>query len=133
MAKPDLCQSRAQAGGLYSSPRVPKKRLAYLLSHRSMQSAHCFWVSRRGLKPTRSVVHVAVTAGTAASRPASTTPTLSPVMIARASFAGWRRSDKGEINRDLLLEQLLVVGTLDGGLRFVERRVLDQDIALETH
>lgn len=78
-----------------------------------------------------SVFHVfAVAARAPAPRPASTTSALPPVMIASTSFAGRRRPHKGEVDGNLLLEELFVVCALDCSLGFVEGGVLDEDVSL---
>jgi hypothetical protein len=56
---------------------------------------------------------------------------LSAVVVARAALGGWRWSHESELDRDLLLEELVAVGALDGGLGFVEGGEFDEDVALE--
>ena len=51
-------------------------------------------------------------------------------MVARASLGSWWWPYEGEVNGDLLLEELLTVGALDGCLCFIQRSVLNEDVAL---
>jgi len=53
-------------------------------------------------------------------------------MIPRPSLASRRRPHKRKVDRDLLLQQLHVIGVLDGGFGFVEGRIFDEDVALHS-
>jgi hypothetical protein len=57
---------------------------------------------------------------------------LSPVVIARTALAGGRWAYESKLDGDLLLEELVAIGALDGGLCFVEGGVFDEDVALES-
>jgi hypothetical protein len=60
-----------------------------------------------------------------ASRTArSATPTSAAAAAASAPFAWWR-THKGKVHVDCLVEQLRLVGTVNGGACLGERRVLD--------
>jgi hypothetical protein len=78
-----------------------------------------------------SIVHVlSITSRTPTPRPGSTPPALSPVVIARTALGGGWRSYESKFDGDLLLEELVAIGTLDGSLCFVEGGVFDEDVAL---
>ena len=77
------------------------------------------------------VVHVvAVSPRASASRSACAAPALLPVVIAGSALASRWGAHKGKVDRDLLLEQLLAVGALDGGLGLVEGGVFNENVAL---
>jgi hypothetical protein len=78
------------------------------------------------------VVHiVAITSRASASRSASTAPALLPVVIAGPALSSRWGTHKGKVDGDLLLKQLLAVGTLDGGVGFVEGGVFNENVALQ--
>jgi hypothetical protein len=78
-----------------------------------------------------SIVHVlTIATRTSTPGPTCTTPTLAPVVIARASLAGGRWSYECKVDGDFLLEELFVVGALDRSLGFVECGVLNEDVSL---
>jgi hypothetical protein len=78
-----------------------------------------------------SIVQVlAIASRAATSRPSSAAPALPAVVVARPSLAGWWWSHESEFDRDLLLEELVAIGALDGGPGFVEGGVFDEDVAL---
>lgn len=75
------------------------------------------------------IVHV-VTTRTPTPGPRSTTPALSPVVVARPALAGWWWSHKGVVDGDLLLEQLLPMSALDGCFGLIKRGIFDKSVAL---
>jgi len=73
---------------------------------------------------------VSTRAATAVPRtsPYASTP---PFAISSMSaLGGWWRSYECKIHCDRLLQELCAVRALDGGIRFVESRVFDEDVTL---
>lgn len=68
-------------------------------------------------------------ARTVASAAATTTSTTA----ATASGLAWGWSHKGKVHLNGLVEELRLVGTVDGGARLLKRRILNQCVALFAH
>lgn len=64
---------------------------------------------------------------TPASCPATTTRAFGSSALA---LGRWRRSNKGVVNLDCLVEQFRTVESFDGGAGFGKGRVLDQRVSL---
>jgi hypothetical protein len=89
-------------------------------------------VAPRQANVVHSILHI-VAISTRTAAPAPSTAAASPVVVSRASLGNRRWAHEGKVDIDFLLEQLLTIGTLDGGFGIVEGRVFDEDVALQQY
>lgn len=61
---------------------------------------------------------------------ASTSAAATPTVASPTALAAGRRTHKGKVDLHRLVEELGLVGAVDGGAGFLEGRVLDQRVAL---